>query len=60
MILFSWNISKNFLLDLMQNIARKTKRARPPNLKELLLLAVERMMFPGVRPCLIVGLLWFT
>ena len=32
----------------MQNIARKTKRSSPPNLKELLLLALERMMFPGV------------
>ena len=33
---------------MLQNIARKTKRSRPPHLKELLLLAVERMMFPGV------------
>ena len=32
-----------------QNIGRKTKRSRPSNLKELLLLAVKRMMFPGVR-----------
>ena len=32
-----------------QNIDRRTKRSRPPNLKELLLLAVRRMMFPGVR-----------
>ena len=34
---------------LPQNISRKTKRSRPPNLKDLLLLAVNRMMFPGVR-----------
>lgn len=34
-----------------QNIARKTKRSRPTDLKELLLLAVSRMMFPGVRGC---------
>ena len=33
---------------LLQNIARKTKRSRPPNLKDLLLLAVNRMMFQGV------------
>lgn len=33
----------------LQNIDRRTKRSRPPNLKELLLLAVRRMMFPGVR-----------
>jgi len=32
-----------------QNIGRKTKRSRPSNLKELLLLAVKRMMFPGTE-----------
>ena len=32
----------------LQNIARKTKRSRPANLKDLLLLAVNRMMFQGV------------
>ena len=35
-------------LSLSQNIARKTKRSRPANLKDLLLLAVNRMMFQGV------------
>ena len=37
-------------LSVSQNIARKTKRSRPPNLKDLLLLAVNRMMFQGVSP----------
>ena len=32
----------------LQNIDRRTKRSRPPNLKDLLMLAVRRMMFPGV------------
>ena len=36
----------NFLC--CQGIAKKLKRSRPPNLKELLSLAVKRMMFPGV------------
>ena len=31
-----------------QNISRKPKRSRPSGLRELLLLAVKRMMFPGV------------
>jgi hypothetical protein len=32
-----------------KNIDRRTKRSRPPNLKDLLLLAVRRMMFPGTE-----------
>ncbi len=33
---------------LFQNISRKQKRSRPYGLKDLLLLAVQRMMFQGV------------
>ena len=44
---------------LPQNIAKKTKRSRPSNLKELLLLAVNRMMFPGVSlPHFLMGGVW--
>ncbi|CAI8032310.1 Protein kinase C-binding protein 1 [Geodia barretti] len=32
-----------------KNIDRRTKRSRPPNLRDLLLLAVRRMMFPGTE-----------
>ena len=39
-----------------QNIARKTKRSRPSALRELLLLAVKRMSFEGVRELLLVPL----
>ena len=50
----SWMILTK--LSLSQNIARKTKRSRPANLKDLLLLAVNRMMFQGVSPHLVYGL----
>jgi len=43
-----------------QNIGRKTKRSRPSNLKELLLLAVKRMMFPGVCHLEFCGLMSLT
>ena len=46
-----------FSLSASQNIARKTKRSRPPNLKDLLLLAVNRMMFQGVSLHIIILLL---
>ena len=46
------------LLSLSQNIARKTKRSRPANLKDLLLLAVNRMMFQGVSPDWCSGCSW--
>lgn len=32
----------------LKGIAKKSKKLRPPNLQELLTLAVKRMMFPGV------------
>ena len=40
------DLSVTFLF--LQSISRKSKRSKPPNLKDLLLLAVKRMMFSGV------------
>lgn len=37
----------------LQNVQRKPKRSRPTGLKDLLILAVERMSFQGVSVCVL-------